>query len=79
MSDLIIKVLDSRLCGNVQPVRMDMAGTKVVEYKCVLPKGHDSEHQDGEGRVWRDLDWLRRRYENGTPVGTIFSFPKDKP
>lgn len=78
MTDVIIKVLDSRLCNHIQPVARDMSGSVVDEHRCVLIKGHDSEHTDGCGRFWRDLDWLRRRLENGTPKGTVFSFPERK-
>lgn len=75
---VIIKVVDERLCGHRQPVAMDITGLDVREYRCVLLKGHDSEHTDGCGRYWRDLEWLRRRIENGQPKGTIFSMPKVK-
>lgn len=77
---LIIKVIDSRLCGHIQPVASDIGKHDVTEHVCILLKGHNSEHTDGRGRYWRDLDWLRRRLENGQPTGTIFSMPtlKDK-
>lgn len=78
MSDILIRVEDPRICNNCQPVARDQAGTVVDEYFCVLLKGHESEHTDGQGRVWRDIDWLRRRLEAGVPEGKIFSFPKEE-
>ena len=72
----LFRFLDSHICPFKMPLATDQSKRNVLEYKCVLPIGHDGVHRSKDGAMWLNTEKTMADMEQkAAPVKRVVFLP----